>query len=517
VNAVEVNAADAFSRLAGGARHCVSLHGHDGNSCDPYWLPTWGVTHHVTVRGKQTNMDEVEAERLRDWIGLLEAFTGALEDLEGETPTDFCESACDAWQQIVMDDSPPPTSPAILIITESFAALTKVMTAVSGDWADTPDVRDRLTRRDVEQQLRDVLETNLQDARGWLTGDPPSGNEIKERNAAAAVCISESLEYHKTKNAEMDAEDAEAEADPYGAILVHVDPDRSDAPIFEKVCSLTEDENKRYRDAHERIRRMIDSELLGHISDECDRFFERLMAILIDLRDNRIGLFDEDAWDGHRRKVRSALISFTAALYSHREQTIRAAKKTFGRGSEVQAVEKLFDQLRKTSFEYGWLEEMRGALQHGDINAFKWGFGASMSSEPTANVSMSREFMLDFTRQSSQKKWLKRRELEAMESDPSVLDMIKAIQPLMRPLQDQLDEILYPNVADDVAALRELLGRYPGTQGLHGLQNGPGFTRRNLLPSMTPLAPRVLGFAANYVQCEKPDDEPNPAVVDDDD
>jgi hypothetical protein len=33
----------------------------------------------------------------------------------------------------------------------------------------------------------------------------------------------------------------------------------------------------------------------------------------------------------------------------------------------------------------------------------------------TANVYMSREFILDFTRQSSQKKWLKRREFHAAE------------------------------------------------------------------------------------------------------
>jgi hypothetical protein len=34
--------------------------------------------------------------------------------------------------------------------------------------------------------------------------------------------------------------------------------------------------------------------------------------------------------------------------------------------------------------------------------------------------------------------------MEGMESDPSVLDMIKAIQPLMGPLQEKLDRILYP-------------------------------------------------------------------------
>ncbi|MDH6246077.1 hypothetical protein [Mycobacterium sp. OTB74] len=90
------------------------------------------------------NDEQEDVAHLREWIGRLEAFSGALEDLEGESPSDFCESACDAWKNIAMTDSPPPTSPAVLVITESFAVLTRVMTKVSTDWADTPDVRDRL-------------------------------------------------------------------------------------------------------------------------------------------------------------------------------------------------------------------------------------------------------------------------------------------------------------------------------------------------------------------------------------
>ncbi|BCO67524.1 hypothetical protein MINTM007_21350 [Mycobacterium intracellulare] len=353
------------------------------------------------------------------------------------------------------------------------------------------------------------------DHKPWLSDGLPPSDQIQQRFREVAMDVKDTMHAITQIRADMDAQDAEAEEDPYGAIFIHLDPSRSDAPILEKVCSLTEDDDKRYRDAYERLRRMIDSELLEHISDENARFCDRIMAILIDLRDNKIGLFNEDAWDEHRRKVRSALISFTAALYSHREQTIREAKKTHNRGPEVQAVEKLFDELRKTSFEYGWLEEMRGALQHGDINAFSWGFGASMRGEPTANVYMSREFMLDFTRNSSQKKWLKRRELEAMKSDPSVLDMIKAIQPLMGPLQEKLDKILYPNVADDVATVRELLSRYPHPNGLHALQNGPGFTRRNPGPPMSPLAPRVLHFVSTYEPDEASGDDS--AVIDGDD
>lgn len=69
------------------------------------------------------------------------------------------------------------------------------------------------------------------------------------------------------------------------------------------------------------------------------------------------------------------MISFTSALQIHEDQTIRAARKTFGRNArEVQAVQALFNDLKTTSFEYRWLEELRDALQHGDINAFKYDF-----------------------------------------------------------------------------------------------------------------------------------------------
>lgn len=442
--------------------------------------------------------EQEEIERVREWIGRLEAFTAALDDIEGDEATDFCDNACEAWQEAALPTVTSP-SPSALVIFEALTALAKAATTVWADWKDTPDVRDRYTRETAQQLVKDELDGVLSTYKPWLSDGLPPSDQIQQRFREVAGDVKAAMDTIAQMRAEMDAEDAEAEADPYGAIFVHLDPSRSDAPIFEKVCSLTEEDDKRYRDAYERLRRMVDSELLEHISDESDRFCDQLMAVLTDLRDNRISLFDADAWDEHRRKVRSALISFTAALYIHREQTIRAAKKDFRRDSEqVQAVEKLFSDLRKASFDYGWLEELRGALQHGDINAFGWGFGASMHAEPTANVYMKRQFMLDFTAQSAQKKWLKRQELEDRESDPSVLDMIKAIQPLMGPLQEKLDRILYPNAGEDAATVRELLSRYPHPQGLHALQNGSGFTRRNMWPNMSPLAPRVLAFAANY-------------------
>jgi hypothetical protein len=460
--------------------------------------------------------EQREVERLQNQLDRLQSFMSSLDDINETNPVDFCEKACEAWQVIAFTEPPPPATPAVLVILAALQAFTNVMTAAVGDYYDTPDVRDRMTRTDVQQTLEAALNTVLRDGRHWLAEGLPSAEEIKHRNNSALLSLQTAKEAADSRRAEEDANEAEMSADPFGAILIHLDPTRSDAPILEKVCSLTEEEDKRYRDAYERLRCMVDSELLEHIEDESKRFFDQLIAVLTDLRDNRISLFDVDAWDEDRRKVRSALISFTAALHIHREQTIRAAKKEFGRESEeLRAVEALFSELRKTSFDYGWLEELRGALQHGDINAFSWGFGASMQGEPTANVYMKRQFMLDFTSQSAQKKWLKRRELEQRDSDPSVLDLIKAVQPLMGPLQEKLDKLLYPNVADDVATVRKLLSRYPHPRGLHALQSGAGFTRRNPWPQLSPLARRVLHFVSTYESADASGSAP--PVVDDDD
>jgi hypothetical protein len=443
--------------------------------------------------------EQEDVGRVRVWVSRLQEFISSLGGIDGEKPDDFCENACDAWQGIAMSDLPPKTSPAILIAFEAINALVQVMGTVTMDWATTPDVRDRLTRDAAQQLMKEALDDILRDGERWLSERMPSADQIQQRLTAVAKHIKTAKDANEKQLAEFDADDAEAAADPYGAILGYHEPGHDAAVIFTKVCSFTEDEDKRYRDAHDRLRRMLDSELLQHISDEHKVLCDVLIGILTDLRDDRITLTDEDAIDERRRRLRSALISFTTALQIHQDQTISAAKKTFGRNTpQAQAVQGLFDDLKKASFDYGWLEELRDALQHGDINAFKYNFAARLRGEPAVNVYMDREFMLEFTKQARNKSWLNRRELQAMTSDPSVLDMIKAVRPKMGELQEKLDAILYPNGADDAAVVKELIGRFEGKRGLYALQTGPGFTRRLGIPPFQRLAPRVLAFAHDY-------------------
>jgi hypothetical protein len=220
---------------------------------------------------------------------------------------------------------------------------------------------------------------------------------------------------------------------------------------------------------------------------------------MLDLQSHRLSVANWDAMDRRRRQLRSVLLSFTNALQIYEAQTIRRATQNFGRyASQTKAIRKLFSDLKKTSFEYRWLRVQGDVLQHVDINAFKYSFTKRLHGEPEVTVDVASEDLLEFTKWSWNKPWLKRKELQAKDSDPSVLDMIKAIQPLMGDLQPKIAKILNPNVANDVAVVKELHGRFEGKQGQYALQTGPGFTRRLGIAPFSPLAQHVLAFALEY-------------------
>jgi len=171
-----------------------------------------------------------------------------------------------------------------LIAFEALNALMKVMAKVAMDWADTPDVRDRLTRDAAQQFAKDELDGIVRHGQRWLSEGMPSAEQIQQRLAVVAADIKEARAAFEKRNAEFDEDDAQAAADPYGAILCYHDPNLDAEIIVTKVCSFSEDENKRYLDAYDRLRRMLDSELLRHISDESDVLCDVLIGILQDLQ-----------------------------------------------------------------------------------------------------------------------------------------------------------------------------------------------------------------------------------------
>jgi hypothetical protein len=140
---------------------------------------------------------------VRVWVGRLQTFAESLEDLEGTTPTDFCESSSLAWQDTVISDSPPPASPAMLVIVQALGAMTHVMTTVALDWVDTADVLDRLTRDGTQQLLQAALEGILSDNKRWLTEGLPSADDLHRRIAAAGRDVQAAMGELQRRNAEL--------------------------------------------------------------------------------------------------------------------------------------------------------------------------------------------------------------------------------------------------------------------------------------------------------------------------
>ena len=441
-----------------------------------------------------------DAEVLRLWLDRLAEFISSLDDIEGDDTFDFIENAMNAWQgDLSPETAPPRTSPAMLIIVETSRALAQVMNSATGDYYSTPDARDRMTRAVVQQSLRDALNRLRREGEGWLSEVMPTGEQVRQRITLTGASFTAALDAGAHLMAELDTEDAAAAADPHGAILGYHDSNLDVGIIFTKVCSFTEDENRRYSDAYTRLEKMLEGDRFLHISDECDRLCDVLTDIMRELQSGEVSLSNWDAMDERKRKLRSTLISFTNSLQIHEEQTVKRAKKTFGRHArKTKLIRNMFSDLKKTSFDYRWLRVQGAVLQHVDINAFKYSFTARLHGEPEVTVDVGREDLLQFTKRCWTKPWLKRDQLKAVDSDPSVLTMIQNIQPVMRELQPKIAKILNPYVAQDARVVKELIGRFEGKQGLYAMQTGPGFTQRLRVPPFSPLASRVLAFADQY-------------------
>ncbi|WP_032378978.1 hypothetical protein [Rhodococcoides fascians] len=441
---------------------------------------------------------------LREWVGKLDTFIGGLDSPTSDSSMQFCESASDTWSaEISANTAPKPTNAAMWIFFGTATTIAQALHEAAMDQTNTPDYRDRMTGEEMRGPLRSSLQVISRIGHGWLSEGLPPDAEVTQKIADTGSALKQLMEGTRQLVEEEAAEDAAAAADPYGAILGYQSPDVDAVIVFTKVCSFTRDEHDRYSGAYARLQKKIDRELLRHVSDENERFCDVLIGVLSDLRDRNLNFGDEDAMDERRRKLRSALISLTSALHSHKDQSIRAVRDVYGRRShQEQDVLALYNDLLNSSFEYGWLMAMRDALLHGDINAFKYKFAVRLQGEDEASVFMDREYMLRFTKEDRSKHWLRRDQLEQLESDPSILDMIAAIQPLMTTLQDQLDSIQYPDVAADAATVAELIGRFDGREGLYALQGGPGFTRRLKIPRYTRLAPRVLSYADHFPESD---------------
>lgn len=422
--------------------------------------------HHVTIEPGEFAED---TRRLGVWADRLDAFIAALEAIDADDPFDYCADAWEIWQSAADADPPPASDPASLVVLGALTALAHAMTSATLDYYRTADVRDRMTVSTVHTALLQCLGTLRRECRHWLHDGAPGTDEVTRRSAALVVSLQAS-----------------------GA-----QPKSDTGIMFDKVCALTDSENKRYREAYHRLRTMLSRELLQHITNESDLLSDVVAGIVLDLQASRGSTFDEAITQERRGRIREALMSFTGALHDHRDETVGTATRMFGCDSaQATAVRTLFDDLTQTSFDYRWLNQLHQWLQAGDSDAVRYQFTARRHGEPNVDVHLDREHMMRCAGQPN-RRWPKD-EPATMTRDPSVLDMIKAVRPKVVALQDELDKVMYPDIAEDVATVKELLSRFGGQRGLDAVQSAPGSMHAPWTPPH--LSPRVLSYVRSFDQ-----------------
>jgi hypothetical protein len=476
-----------------------------GYSSDPLWARAARVHCVSGVSNAQVEKirkrfdgdvdDEQRSQDLHEWIAWLSRYIDGLSEIEPQgRALDFAENAADVWgDAIAQGERPRAPSPASLLLLEVARAL--IQLAVNA--ALVHGQNNEITRLAAQESLTNALDGVRRDAESWLETGLPTEDEFARRVEAVRLSVRHGQAALQQRQNEDDADDAEAQGNPYGAMLGYHDPNVDSAMIFTQICSLSKDELDRYADAYDRLKRMIDSELLTYVSDMSDTLISLLEKTLRDINERRLSLGDVDAADKRLQHIRNATVAFTSALHSHQTQTYWQAEQQFGDDSdEYRELTRLFHAMYDASDGYMLLYELRHVLLHLSIDAVYSNLTARLDGESIVELNISRYWM---SRSSGlMEKKHKRDRFEALTSDPSVLDLIRDGQARFGDLQKSIDQVLYPNVAEDAATVRELIRRFNGRRGMYALQMGPGFTRRLWIPPYNPLAPRVLAFADGY-------------------
>ncbi len=408
------------------------------------------------------------AGRLGVWTDRLDAFRAALDAIDADDPFDYCADAWEIWQGAAAADPPPASDPAVLVVLGALQALAHAMTSATLDYYRTADARDRMTVSAAHASLKHCLGTLHRECERWLDEGAPPAEEIDVQCATLLASLQAS-----------------------GAR-----PSVNTGIVFDKVCALTDSENKRYREAYGRLRMMINRAPLQHIKNESESLSDVVAGIVLELQTTHGSTFDEIITAERKRKIGSALAAVTSALHSYREQSITNAARAFGHNSsQAKAVRALFDDAPRSSFDYRWLSALHEWMQTDETGALRYQFTARRHGEPHVDVYLDRQQLTACAGGPGTKR-LTSAELGVMTRDPSVLDMITAIQPKLDNMHAQLDRIMYPNVADDVAAVRELITRFGGQKGLDALESAPGSAHRPWTPPH--LSPRVLSFVRDF-------------------
>ncbi|RQO51903.1 hypothetical protein DBV08_01940 [Rhodococcus sp. KBW08] len=426
-------------------------------------------------------------EQVRDWGLRLSALRDALGEIEATTAIDFCELALAQLKEQVKL-SPPLRGTAANILVMDVMNVSVGFCARSG-------IEEDLSASDARLAITATIDRAIGEIEGWIASSLPNDAEIARRFDSATTGMEESKEELESTVAARHAEDDAASK--HGAVLGYSDPTVDAKVIYTQVCEFSSEEHERYSTAYQRLTKKLNRDLLRYVQDSVGVFREDRQQALVALADGSFPMHNPDLSDEFAHRIRSATLTASNAFHIHQMQTYWAAQDSFGKPStEYAKLTELFHGLYSGCHGYRWLLELRHTMLHISMEAASLRVAVEVDQDPTVAVTMDRGWMKESS--GVMDKAYKRTELLAMTSDPSVVTMIDQALPALTTIQEQIDKVLFPDLAGDAATVRELIGRFQGRRGTYALQLGPGFTPRLRIPPMRRLSPRVLSYADGY-------------------
>lgn len=424
-------------------------------------------------------------QQLQRWRDRVAEQVDSLDTVNAPSASEYVGSLIDALVESIRSDPPKKGSPANPLVLDILCALLQISIQCAED--------DEVSIDTVRTATAERMSESVREAETWLRTGPVPAEEAENR----VERIRSNIEAIK----KLLSEKIEAEnlLPRHGAMLGYPGENVGSKVIWTQLCTFEDEEHQRYSTAYERLKRRVDRDLLMYVFDELDVFMRIVIDALTDVKEGRFKWGNPDAVDEFVRRIRSGAVTLTSAFHVHQTQTYWLIQDKFGKDSgQYERATKVFHELYDSCFGYKWLLQLRHVMLHISIEAAAVTVKASVHHDPIIEVNMDREWMKESS--GVMGKRYNREPLLAMTSNPSIINMAKEAMPALAEIQEQLDDILYPETADDAAVVRELTGRFDGRSGLYALQTGRGFTRRVPIPPHRLLSAKVLAYAEQY-QC----------------
>lgn len=261
-----------------------------------------------------------------------------------------------------------------------------------------------------------------------------------------------------------------AATDSYGALLFRKDPTGKTAGVMERVCDLAPEDYERYSGAYKVMFDIMVANMFTYVKQSSIDLFETIKKASDAMRDGEISPMQPDGMVEWGTRLRTAILAVCSSIHHHQDQSYIEVKRKFGKDSpEHRKVKAAFAEIYDDCFGYRYLYKLRNTMVHYTMEAAAMRGEAQLyKGEKIAfvDMQMDRSALLDMKDHLNAPL---KEELRSLPGDPSIHEMVGEAVPRLAKTNRELLAILYPEIDDLCAIVREFDALFDGQKGVRAV------------------------------------------------